>query len=200
MKLSHKTVCLGDSLTFGYGVQQHESWVSILNVNEVHLGTYINRGIPGNTTGQMKERYNDDVLSEKPKSVILLGGTNDMLMNLDIQIALNNMAEMITRSMAHSITPIVLLPLFINAEVKSKELFFERDYREANSMLTIFRQKLMEYTTNHAIDYFDLMKVFHADELRNTYYLNDGIHIVPEIHRRIANLLISERESTTISR
>src|SRR5262245_28269380 len=39
---------------------------------------YINRGITGQTTGQMLVRFRQDVIALKPKVVVIAGGTNDL--------------------------------------------------------------------------------------------------------------------------
>ncbi len=42
---------------------------------------YVNRGISGQTTPQMLVRFRQDVISLKPKVVVILGGTNDIAGN-----------------------------------------------------------------------------------------------------------------------
>jgi len=39
---------------------------------------YLNRGISGQTTPQMLVRFRQDVITLKPKAVVILGGTNDL--------------------------------------------------------------------------------------------------------------------------
>jgi len=41
-------VCIGDSLTFGYGVNKSENWVSLVATRVKEK--IINKGIPGDTT------------------------------------------------------------------------------------------------------------------------------------------------------
>ncbi len=43
---------------------------------------YINRGIGGQTTAQMLVRFRPDVIALKPRTVVILGGTNDVLIHL----------------------------------------------------------------------------------------------------------------------
>ena len=68
--------CIGDSLTYGYPVQ---------NAYEDELGaclgthrTVVNKGHGGNTTSQMLDRFDDDVLAYDPDVVIIWGGINDV--------------------------------------------------------------------------------------------------------------------------
>ena len=72
-----KLVCLGDSLTYGYGVPRRDCWVS--RVAECTGHTLVNRGINGDTSGGMLARFGRDVLDERPDRVLLLGGANDII-------------------------------------------------------------------------------------------------------------------------
>ena len=54
-----KIICIGDSLTEGYGVGRPENWVTLLN--ERSENDIINKGISGDTTGGMLARFQKDV-------------------------------------------------------------------------------------------------------------------------------------------
>jgi lysophospholipase L1-like esterase len=66
-----RVVFFGDSITHNWG-NGHYSDLFQRKTN------YINRGIGGQTTGQMLLRYRQDVLALNPKVVVFLGGTNDL--------------------------------------------------------------------------------------------------------------------------
>ncbi len=61
---------------------------------------YVNRGIAGQSTQQMIQRFNDDVLALKPAVVVILAGTNDIAGNSGpttlsaIEANLQNMVEL----------------------------------------------------------------------------------------------------------
>lgn len=55
-----KIVCLGDSLTYGFGVSRSNSWTNIVN-EETRL-EIVNKGINGDTTSGMLARFNEDVV------------------------------------------------------------------------------------------------------------------------------------------
>ena len=59
-----KICCLGDSLTAGYGVRPENCWVSLLNHRTSY--TWINCGIPGDTSLGMLTRLRTDILPQKP--------------------------------------------------------------------------------------------------------------------------------------
>lgn len=71
-------VCLGDSITYGWPWGPEVSWTSMLA--EKIDGKVINRGIPGNTTTQMLDRFEKSVLRYHPSHVIIMGGLNDIIM------------------------------------------------------------------------------------------------------------------------
>jgi lysophospholipase L1-like esterase len=65
-----RIIFFGDSIT--------EAW----NLDLSFPGKgYINRGIGGQTTGQMLLRFRQDVVTLKPKVVVILAGTNDVAEN-----------------------------------------------------------------------------------------------------------------------
>src|SRR5665647_575487 len=72
-----KIVCIGDSLTQGFGVSNRENWVALMNKSS--KVEFINKGINGDTTSGMLSRFNKDVIEEKPKIVIIMGGLNDII-------------------------------------------------------------------------------------------------------------------------
>lgn len=73
-----KIVCLGDSITYGWPWGPEISWTTMLA--EKIDAEIINRGIPGNTTTQMLDRFENSALKFKPSHVIIMGGLNDIFM------------------------------------------------------------------------------------------------------------------------
>jgi len=75
-------VCLGDSLTEGYGavtpgvVDKSKSYPVFLQ-NKVNIPV-INAGVSGNTSAQGLARVNADVLSKNPKIIVIILGANDL--------------------------------------------------------------------------------------------------------------------------
>ncbi|MCG8484577.1 MAG: GDSL-type esterase/lipase family protein [Clostridia bacterium] len=78
-----KIVCIGDSLTSGYGVKKSEAWTSI--VEEKYGIEMINKGISGDTTTGMLARFYKDVVEHKPMYVMLMGGINDLEMGRTLE-------------------------------------------------------------------------------------------------------------------
>ena len=77
-----KLICLGDSITGSTNLALYPKWSDILQVlcdcavkdEKIEV---LNRGIAGNTTRQVLDRLEDDVITENPDLVVLLIGGND---------------------------------------------------------------------------------------------------------------------------
>jgi len=67
-----RVVFLGDSITNHW---QDATYSDLFQKKT----SYIDRGINGNNAGQMLLRYRSDVLALRPKVVVLLAGTNDLV-------------------------------------------------------------------------------------------------------------------------
>lgn len=81
-----KIVCLGDSLTYGYGVLSHVAYPAVLAQElpekrpESQWRIY-NRGVNGDTSRDALQRLEADVLQLKPQIVVILLGSNDSALN-----------------------------------------------------------------------------------------------------------------------
>ncbi len=187
-----KIVCIGDSITYGYGVERELSWVSLLSQKPKQ--EIINKGIPGNTTAEMLNRFSIDVSPHKPSGAMILGGTNDILLNIeiDVQDILDNITAMVAICRSQAVEPIILTPLPVKESTFKKTWFKEVDYTAANRKLTDLRGRLLAYCQmenilavdvgGHIIDHIDL----------DMHFLEDGIHVSPEVHREIAAIVCDE--------
>lgn len=131
-----KIHCLGDSLTVGYLVDPSLRWTALLNgrvnengrmnendrmgrMNESGRAKHdaraevqvINRGINGDTTAGMLARLDRDVIGDKPDLVIILGGTNDLLMEKEAEAVKSNLTAIIDRLRRCGISPIIITPI-----------------------------------------------------------------------------------------
>jgi len=89
-----RVVFLGDSIT--------DLW----RLNEYFPDhDFINRGIGGQTTGQMLGRMKADVLDLKPAAVLVLAGTNDIARDVPLAAIENNLSMIADLAEAHQIAP-----------------------------------------------------------------------------------------------
>jgi len=104
-----KLVCMGDSLTEAYLVDDSVGWCSLLS-KELGIEV-INSGISGDTTGGMLARFQTMVLDHKPSHVIIMGGTNDLSFNLSNQLIFSNIYAMTRLAKYNGIEPIIGIPV-----------------------------------------------------------------------------------------
>ena len=102
-------VALGDSLTEGYGVEEHQAYPALLEARLQKEGfccTVINAGISGETSNGLLSRI-DWVLSLKPDIVILCTGANDGLQGLDYHLIQNNISRMVRTFKEQQVTVVL---------------------------------------------------------------------------------------------
>ena len=160
-----KIVLMGDSIT--------ESWSSY-SPNFFSNNSYlINKGISGETTSQMLDRFDSDVLSLKPESVIILAGINDIAQNtgyISVSEIFYNVVFMANLAQKTHINPVLCSVLPAN------KLPWRPDIKPAELVIEL-NQKIKNYCKENNIvylDYFSSM-VGEKKELRPelTY---DGVH------------------------
>lgn len=182
-----KIICIGDSLTKGYGVLIHETWVGLLNENkEVE---FINKGINGDTSGGMLARFQKDVINEKPGFAMIMGGANDIVSGSDLGIIQSNMMSMVHQAYYHGITPIIGISTKADLET------FRRDWAELisanqiNSKISKYRNWVLKFCKIFNVLYIDFYKEFDEKIQGNNirYYL-DGLHPTKEGHRILADI------------
>lgn len=185
-----RTLCLGDSLTYGYGVKPDENWVFLLNTP---CSTFINKGINGDTTGGMLARFVHDAVQERPNYLFLEGGLNDLIAGLSQTVPQANYYAMIHQAFHHNMIPVVCtcLPL-IPEEARGKwpeftnfDLVCERYQALREWLLTFCRA----YDLLHVDFYGEFQKVLSQNPGKDLYL--DGVHPTAEGHRIMADIVLS---------
>jgi lysophospholipase L1-like esterase len=97
-KGERRIVFFGDSIT--------DNWSKPNNGGFFPGKRYLNRGIGGQTTGQMLLRFRPDVIALGPRAVVILAGTNDLSGNtgpVSPETIESNLASMVELARAHKI-------------------------------------------------------------------------------------------------
>jgi len=140
MKRTTKIVAIGDSITEGFPYTQKESWVTYI-ARELQFQVIINKGINGDLTQNILDRFRRDVLAYNPTYVIILGGTNDAYANYPLESVSHNFKEMVKICQEEGITPILGLPVPILVPEEESYLTqyrnWLRDYGKMRDLLTI---------------------------------------------------------------
>ena len=134
-----KIVCIGDSITYGFPYGEEASWTRLLAEATGHL--IINKGINGNTTGDMLTRFSRDVLAHDPDYVIIMGGANDVVWRESVDRITWHLNEMYKLAAQKGIKVVFGLPTPIDYDESERRLQRVRDwmikFAAANNLATI---------------------------------------------------------------
>ena len=192
-------VALGDSLTVGY---QSPTLVDELPSPAPYteflmerikrmpdVGTagppkveILNRGVVGELTEDMLDRFDRDVVKVEPDFVIILGGSNDLGWGVEPQVVARNLAEMYGEAVGHGIR-------FIACTIPSV-LGFD----EGIPLRLVLNRLIKEYSAQHSqicVDLFTATCESSTGRLRGEYS-NDGLHMNARGYEAIAEAIFSE--------
>ncbi|WP_373898539.1 GDSL-type esterase/lipase family protein [Haloimpatiens sp. FM7315] len=179
-----KIVCIGDSLTYGFGVLKNQRWVEMCG-NLFENVEFVNRGINGDTTSGMLSRSYEDIILNYPDVAIIMGGTNDFLSFYDSKMVEQNIIELVKECDVHEIKPIIAIQMPVVGSLAKKNWADKLDYFKINKNIEKYRQNIIKYCDDKLYKYIDfygdLLESVAVDELEK-YYL-DGIHPNYEGHK-----------------
>jgi lysophospholipase L1-like esterase len=170
-----KFVCIGDSLTYGYGAAPGEGWVELLS-QQPGL-TVLNRGECGDTTAGMRCRFSLDVLEEEPQGVFIMGGANDVLLDVPLVEIEANMAAMISEAAQAGLAVYVGVPPLTKRESCAYGWQRPDAVDRHNEVLRAYGCWLRQYCQDHQhglVDFAAAMQAAEADGQMGLYV--DGIH------------------------
>ena len=164
-------VLIGDSLTFGYGVPKKDSWAYKL-CEQLPIEV-INKGINGDTTPSMLNRFYNDVSSLSPSKIFIMGGTNDLLCGRSVNSIVDNIEIMIKECKCSEI--IIGIPPCIKKEMAQKLFMPSNFYSYCTDSLPILQNKLINMCSKYSIKYADFYSLT-LSNINNNIYV-DGIHL-----------------------
>ncbi len=187
-----RLVCLGDSMTYGYGVPRSEAWPALAKARtRVDI---INCGVNGDTTGGMLARFTTDVLAANPDAVLIMGGWNNIFLSGTDGMARANIGSMANIAASSGITPIIGIPLQICRPIRSDwESLADLDvlipiYYNYVKWLCDFCN-VFNFSYIHFDSEFRRLIIAQGKEPAS-YYQNDGLHPNKEGHKLLAEILI----------
>ena len=186
-------VCIGDSLTESTEIPTGQAWPALV-ANALGLDV-INCGIGGDTTQGMLSRFYPEVVVKKPAFVFIMGGTNDLWWNWEVNTILGNLFSMIVQARHHGMVPVIGLPTPVNVTAAQANDFsppqggYERFTRKMKAMV----KDLIRHTSESEVTVVDLYHPFIKEngQVRTGLFLPDGLHPNKAGHRTIARATIS---------
>jgi acyl-CoA thioesterase I len=171
-----KLICIGDSVTTGFGVFRNEKWTEILK--ERYGFDVVNKGINGDTTTGMLDRFHDDVVLPCATHVIIMGGSNDLMAKRELKNVQTNLRLMAEEAMRSGIIPVFATELPILPDMAKRKWSSGADYKYATEKGIQLREWLLGFCSENGIKCIDLFGLF-EDKLENLspsdLYI-DGLH------------------------
>ncbi len=169
MSNSHNIVCLGDSLTEAYIINNKDCWVELLQAKLPQ--NFINSGISGDTTAGMLSRFTSMVVTHKPSHVIIMGGTNDVLMDLPFNLIISNIVAMSRQAKYHNIIPIIgIPPPFHLLDVDYGTNIFLENTTQSH-LISNYQKKLVSHVMED-----DQISIDFSVDMDSSCFLSDGLH------------------------
>ena len=159
-----RVVFMGDSIT--------ESW-KVLRPDFFGEG-YVDRGVSGQTTGQMLLRFRQDVIALKPVVVHLMAGTNDFAGNggpTSVEAVRNNIISMVELALANDIRVVL-------ASVPPASGFpWRPSVTDVAQPIVDFNEWLQRYARERNLIYVDYHEALadERDAMKQTF-AEDGVH------------------------
>jgi lysophospholipase L1-like esterase len=157
-------LCLALGLATGCGLNRANRHIAFMgdSLTLVWSLPRVNLGKRGQTTGQMLARFPREVLGHGYKSVIILGGTNDVLLKISPDVTIANLTKMADIARKGNVDPTIceIPPIFLT----------DRDYNTQVGELNRRIARLAASQDIKLVDYYDVI----AD---HPEYSSDGIHM-----------------------
>ena len=167
---------LGDSISAGYGINQKDNWVSVLQSKFDNDGTsikLINSSVSGDTTSGGLQRLRRDLQKFDPDYVLIELGGNDGLQGHNINKIKNNLNSLVNVAKEN------------NAVVFLQEMQIPSNYgRRYTQMFTQNFSKVADEQDIATIPFFLEEIALHQELMQN-----DGIHPNAEAQPLIANFM-----------
>jgi lysophospholipase L1-like esterase len=139
-----RVVFLGDSIT--------DFW----RLNEYFPDRdFVNRGIAGQTTGQMLGRMEADVIALKPEGVLVLGGTNDIALGVPLTTIQSNLTAIAELARAHGIRFMLASLLPVSDYHAKRNPFWERTRQRPPASIRALNEWMQAFCRQRECAYVD---------------------------------------------
>ena len=176
---SLRVVLMGNSIT--------EFW------EETHPMFFVNnqlvcRGISGQVSSQMLARFRQDVISLKPRIVVINCGTNDIAENngpYDEDITMDNIKSMTELARAHGIEVV------LSSVLPCDNFCWNPAVRQVTNKISSLNRRILDYATSQHllyIDYYSRMSTPRGGMIKG--YTDDGVHPNPAGYDTMEPLLL----------
>ncbi|MDR3048717.1 MAG: GDSL-type esterase/lipase family protein [Elusimicrobiota bacterium] len=192
-----KIICLGDSLTYGFGISRSGIWTNIASIASGF--ELVNKGINGDTTGGMLARFDRDVLRENPSVVLAIGGANDIFTAQSDANARSNMFAMFNLAASKGLLFITASLIPLNLKNIRPDWAAFTDMPKVQDLCEKYNAWLKLFAKTFGAGFIDLESAFKNALQSQNLYLEDGLHPNKEGHKALG-AYISEKLSMMLKK
>ena len=202
--MKNKLVFIGNSIVNGFPMSRGRSFpgrirAAIKEGRTSFQADVINKGANGETTADILQRFDHDVLDHEPGFVFIMTGTNDFLFReADPDDCMENLSEMARRSRDAGITPVYMTPIAVHEEKASRMWMVGMgiDYplvsRQIEEFSDLIRKSGQAYIDSGAAwkEAAAGGETSGTDQvLREDFYI-DGVHPTPDGYQILADIVL----------
>ena len=183
------------------------SYAKGLQLDEINGYNLVNKGVAGDTSPEMLERFSNDVVALNPEKVILWGFIND-IHNADkdkvenaVEKIKKSYVEMIVLAQKNNIEPILVTEITMSRRAGIMEILrswraklgIKPTYQDyVNGHVMVVNQWLKEYANENGLKILDFQSLLaEGGVMRNKAYAqDDGGHVSEEGYKLINEYLI----------
>ncbi len=194
-----KIICMGDSITYGFGLPDLSMRWSDLAAQRTGY-TLVNCGVSGDTSTGMLARCQRQVFGKQADAMILLGGINDISILGKHHSACANVISMVRQAQAENLPVILGIPLPIVPEDVPAPIWDPmRNSEEIAALCCQYADWLRLYAQANQLPVIDFRTPFLLPDGRaNRLLFQDGLHPNEEGHRLMADALCRTLEKCSL--
>lgn len=180
-----RILCLGDSLTYGFGVSRQKIWTTLL---QAHSGLEcINAACNGNTTGGMLACFCHQTQKHRPHAVFLMGGVNDILLAGSDAQARSNMGALVHLCYQQQLLPVVgIMPPPLRSLREEWLQLSTLNIASFQAAVADYAQWLRLFCQNLHVPFVDFEAGLAAQGGQAAAYYCDGLHMNESGHQMMA--------------
>ncbi len=185
-----KIICMGDSITYGYGLSDlSRRWSDLTASRTGH--TLMNCGVSGDTTAGMLARCQTQVFHQQADAFVFLGGINDISILGEDKIVRANVISIYRQALALGLPLILGLPLPVVPEDLGAPVWEpDRDNFQIAKLCDQYANWVQQFAAANQIPLVDFRTPFLRPDGRvNGSLFQDGLHPTAEGHRLMADAL-----------
>jgi acyl-CoA thioesterase I len=193
-----RIVCFGDSLTAGF----QSPTADYPHAIETPYGHFLQKlagpvarvsvsGICGELTSEMVARFRTAVLAHQPTHVVILGGTNDLGLNVPVEDIMRNLLNIYELAAEAGVIPVPMTVPSIRMGDDLRSEAGRRWFAEHLDRRHRLNEHILHYAESKRLAAFDLFAATVEPETQQlaARYSNDGLHLTTAGYRLMAERL-----------